>query len=57
MDGAYLSLGLTGADNKVVRKTAYIADIQQHNITGLMVAGNFDGLTGYFNRFQTLNLL
>ena len=45
-DGANLPGAFAGADNKIVRKAAYITDIQQDDIACLLIAGGFYGLTG-----------
>jgi len=39
VDSANLSLGIAGADNKVISKATHFPGIQQHNITGLLVTG------------------
>jgi hypothetical protein len=56
-DGANLPLAITGADNKIVRKAAKTANVQQNDIGGLLIVGDFDRTTGYFDAFQSLNLL
>jgi hypothetical protein len=56
IDGTELSFGITSADNKVIGKTTYLARIQQHNVTGLLITGSFYGFAGYFYRFQASNL-
>ena len=56
IDGTNLPLAVTGTDYKIVRKSAHIADIQQHDIACLLITGDFYGPSGYFYRFQTSNL-
>jgi hypothetical protein len=56
-DSADLSLAITGADNKKVRKATSTANVQQNDIVGLLIAGDFDRTAGYFDAFQSLNLL
>ncbi len=56
-DSADLPLAVTGADNKIVRKTAPLADVQQNDIARLLIAGYLYGAAGYFNSFQSVNLL
>jgi len=46
IDGANLSLGFSGADNKVISEAANLPGIQQENITGLLVTGRFYGSAG-----------
>jgi hypothetical protein len=53
LDGAELSLAFPAADDEVVAKTAQLADIQQDDVAGLLIAGRFRGPAGYFQCFQT----
>jgi hypothetical protein len=45
-NGANLSGAFAGADNKIVRKAAYLTDIQQNYIACLLIAGDIDGAAG-----------
>jgi len=45
-DSAHLPGAISGADNKIVRKATLLTDIQQDDIAGLLVAGDFNGFTG-----------
>ena len=56
VDSAELPLAFTGADNEIIGKPAPTLDIQQHNVTGLSIAGRIDGPAGYFYSFQPANL-
>ena len=42
-DGVYLPGAIASADNKIVRETAHLTDIQQNYITCLLIAGGFYG--------------
>jgi hypothetical protein len=55
-DGANLPLAVSGTEDKVVRKAAKAADIQQNDITGLFIAGDFHSAAGYIDAFQSLIL-
>lgn len=56
-DAANLPLAITSANNKIVRKAAKTANVQQNDIGSLLIAGDFDRMAGYFDAFQSLNLL
>ena len=51
-----LPLAFTRANNKIVREPAYSADIQQHDVGSLFIAGRVYGPPGYFYTFQFSNL-
>ena len=51
-----LSLGVTGADDKIIGETAYLLGIQQHDIAGLFIAGGNYSFMRYVYRFQNLSL-
>jgi hypothetical protein len=55
-DGADLALAVTSTEDEIVRKTTEVADIQQNDIAGLLIAGDFHGAAGYIDTFQSLNL-
>jgi hypothetical protein len=47
-----LPRAFTSADNKIVRKAAYLAQVQQNYIVRLLFAGGFHGFAGQFYSFQ-----
>ena len=57
IDSMEMSYGATGADNKIISEAAYSTGIQQHNISGLLIAGGGYGFVGYLYCFQQLLLM
>jgi hypothetical protein len=55
-DGTHLPLAVTGTEDEIVRKAAQVADIQQNDIAGLLIAGDFHSTAGYIDAFQSLIL-
>jgi hypothetical protein len=52
MDGAYLPLTLTTADNKVTGEAANLTHIKQCDIGGLLFAGSGNCFSRYVNCIQ-----
>ena len=52
-DRADLPLAVPGTDDKVVREAANAADVQQDDISRLLIAGYLYRASGYFNAFQS----
>ncbi len=56
IDSMELSCGDTSANNKIISEATYLTGIQQHNISGLFIAGGGYGFAGYLYCFQQLLL-
>jgi hypothetical protein len=55
-DSTELAFRIPGANDEIIGKAAYPPGIQQNYIARLFVAGGIYGLSGYFYRFQAINL-
>jgi hypothetical protein len=52
MNGAYLPLTLTTADNEITGEAANLANIKQDNVGSLLLAGGVYCLSGYLDCIQ-----